>query len=123
MLTTAGNAGLITAENPLAKLPRLTGNAFCAMVMGSRDAPNTAWPAQSRNPCESSAPPANAATTTTVATQRRIFKLLLSMAVSPSSSLAGFYLYRCVRYVGATANMVFDVSETNMCFVRSSRYK
>src|SRR5271156_775447 len=106
MLTTAGTAGQTIDRKPLAELARLTGHAFCAMVMGARDAPNTAWPAHSRNPCESSAPPANAATTTTVATQRRIFKLLLSMAVSPSSSLAGFYLYRRVRYVGATANMV-----------------
>ena len=62
----------MTAENPFAKFPKLTGSAFCAMAIGSRGEPKTVWSAQCLNPCERRAPPANAASTTTVAIQRRI---------------------------------------------------
>jgi hypothetical protein len=37
------------------------------------------------------------------------------MAVSPSIFLAGFLFISLVRYVGAAANNVFDVTEGDLC--------
>src|ERR1700693_622112 len=82
MLTTAGSAGFKTAENPFAKLPKLTGNAFCVTSIGLLGAPKTVWSVQFLTPCESRAPPASATSSTTVATQLRIFNTLLSITVS-----------------------------------------